>query len=146
MKKLILILGWLIPALSEAQTYTINWHKISGGGGASGGGSYQLNGTIGQPDATGPLTGGSYAVTGGFWSLVSVVPTAGAPSLAITRSGGSVIISWPAPSTGFVLQQNSTLSLANWVASSFTVNTIASTNSVTIPAPAGHLFFRLIHP
>ena len=38
---------------------------------------YQVNGTIGQPDAGGPMTGSSYSLTGGFWSLISVVQTAG---------------------------------------------------------------------
>ena len=77
----------------HAQSYTIDWYKIAGGGGTSTGGTYQVSGTIGQPDASGAMTGGSYTLTGGFWSLISVVQTAGLPSLTITRAGNSVIVS-----------------------------------------------------
>src|SRR5271170_1045023 len=95
MKKLILTLGLLIPTISFAQSYSIGWYKVSGGGGVSTGATYQVSGTIGQHDAGGPMTGGSYSLTGGFWALISVVQTAGLPNLTITFSGNSVIVSWP---------------------------------------------------
>jgi hypothetical protein len=82
-------------------------------------------------------------MTGGFWSLISVVQTPGAPTLTITHPGGSVMVSWPAPSTGFVLQQNGNLNTAGWTTSGFTVNSNSTTMSITIPSPAGNLFFRL---
>ncbi len=50
----------LIPTISYAQSYTIDWYKVSGGGGTSTGGTYQVSGTIGQHDAGGPMTGGNY--------------------------------------------------------------------------------------
>jgi hypothetical protein len=129
-----------------AQNYTIDWYKISGGGGASSNGQYSVSGTIGQPDAGGALSGGNYSVTGGFWSLISVVQTPGAPALAITHSGNNVIVSWPSPSTGFVLQQNGNLAAASWTTSGFTVNSNSTTMSITIPSPTGNLFFRLKSP
>jgi hypothetical protein len=109
MKKLILLIGLLFPAISFAQSYSIDWYKISGGGGTSTGGVYAVSGTIGQPDASGALSGGQYSVTGGFWSLINVVQTPGAPVLIVTHSGNNVMVSWPSPSTGFILQQNSDL-------------------------------------
>lgn len=39
---------------------------IDGGGGVASGGSYELNGTIGQHDA-GTLSAGNFNLTGGFW-------------------------------------------------------------------------------
>src|SRR5450432_2959948 len=96
MKKLFLLLGWLIPAFSFAQSYSIDWYKVSGGGGTSTDGVYSVSGSIGQHDAGGPMSGGSYSLTGGFWALISVVPTPGFPDLAITRAGNSVMVSWPA--------------------------------------------------
>src|ERR1017187_5544731 len=108
MKKLILLFSLLLPTVGFAQQYSIDWYKVAGGGGTSTGGTYQVSGTIGQQDAGGPMTGGSYSLTGGFWSLISVVQTAGAPNLVITHSGNSVIVSWP--NTGsYTLQQNSNL-------------------------------------
>ena len=51
-------------------TYAIDWHTIDGGGVIhSTGGSYELSGTIGQPDASNPATGGIYQLTGGFWAI-----------------------------------------------------------------------------
>jgi len=63
---------------AQAQTYSIDWYTIDGGGGTSTGGVYAVSGTIGQPDAGGPMTGGNYSLTGGFWSLIAAVQT-GAP-------------------------------------------------------------------
>src|ERR1035438_20504 len=81
------ILVFLILALvAHAQEYSIDWYKVSGGGGASTGGVYSVSGTIGQHDAGGPMTGGNYSLTGGFWALYAV-QTPGAPLLAITHLG-----------------------------------------------------------
>ena len=33
---------------ATAQSYSIDWYKIAGGGGTSTGGTYQVSGTIGQ--------------------------------------------------------------------------------------------------
>jgi hypothetical protein len=47
--------------------YALDWHTIDGGGEMrSTGGSYELSGTVGQPDA-GEMSGGTYSLTGGFW-------------------------------------------------------------------------------
>lgn len=47
----------------------ITWYTIDGGGETfSAGGGFELGGTIGQPDA-GVLTGGSFALVGGFWAV-----------------------------------------------------------------------------
>jgi hypothetical protein len=143
MKKLFLLFALLIPSLSFAQSYSIDWYKVSGGGGTSTGGTYQVSGTIGQHDAGGPMTGGGYSLTGGFWSLISVLQTAGLPNLTITYSGNSVIVSWP--DTGsYTLQQNSNLAAtASWTTNSYTITTANGTNSITITPPTGNLFFRL---
>ncbi len=134
---------WLLALVSNAQTYSIDWYKVAGGGGASTGGVYTVTGTIGQHDAGGAMAGGNYSVTGGFWSLIAVVQPPGAPALTATHSGGSVIVSWPSSSTGFVLQQNSNLATANWAPSGYAVSDDGTNKSITISPPAGNLFFRL---
>jgi hypothetical protein len=125
------------------QNYSIDWCKISGGGGTSTGGVYSISGTIGQPDAGTAMSGGSYSLTGGFWSIIAAVQTPGAPTLSVTHSGSRVAVSWPYPSTGWTLQQNNNLSTPNWTASGFTISTNASVNSITLTVPTGALFFRL---
>ena len=54
-----------------AQDFDISWHTIDGGGEMfTGGGDFELSGTIGQPDA-GPMTGGDFDLVGGFWAGVA---------------------------------------------------------------------------
>lgn len=149
MKKLLITLALLVPMFCEAQSYAINWHKVAGGGGTSAGtnGStvYSLSGTIGQHDASTAMTGGPYALTGGYWSMISLVQMTGAPLLSIAESGNSAVISWPYPSTGFVLQTNGNLSNPQgWApyAGSITSN-VNGSNNATITPPTGQLFFRL---
>lgn len=55
-----------------AQTHSIDWHTVDGGGGVISGSNVQINSTIGQSDA-GELTGGAYTLTGGFWALPAPV-------------------------------------------------------------------------
>jgi hypothetical protein len=149
MKKLILFLIFLIPALARAQSYTIDWYKVAGGGGTSTGTNagtvYSLSGTTGQQDASTAMSGGQYSLTGGFWSLIALVQSAGAPTLSIAQSGNSAIISWSYPSTGFFLQTNSNLDKTNWSNYTGTIvtNVAGGSNTVTITPPVGNLYFRL---
>jgi hypothetical protein len=145
MKKLFLLFAWLIPALGFAQSYTIDWYKIAGGGGTSTGGTYQVSGTVGQHDAGDAMTGGNYSLTGGFWSLISVVQMPGVPKLLIVPNGpGRVQILWPdAATNSYTLQQNSNLATTNWVTSGYTITPADGTNAITLTPPTGSLFFRL---
>ncbi len=138
-------LGLLTLAL-HAQSYSIDWFNIAVGGGVSTGGQYSLNGTTGQPDASGPMTGGSYSVTGGFWSLIAAAPNARPPNLAVLLfSPKSVVVSWP--DTGsYTLLESSTLADRSWRTNTSPVTTLNGTNSITIASPRGNLFFRLSQP
>ncbi len=129
--------------LSHGQNLAIDWFTIDGGGGASSGGAYAVSGTVGQPDA-GAMSGGSYSLVSGFWS--AVVPTPGAPPLAIVHSGESVIVSWPLAATGFVLEQNSALTRSNWMEAPCPYATNATQSSLTVPASVGNTFYRLRKP
>jgi hypothetical protein len=125
--------------------YAVNWHVIGGGGGVSTGAVYSVSGTLGQHDASGPTTGSTYSLTGGFWAFAAV-QTPGAPLLTIAYSNNSAIVSWIAPSTGFVLQTNSNLSTTHWVNDLSPVTVSNGSNNVTITPPLGNLFFRLKNP
>jgi hypothetical protein len=143
-KALLFALLLFVPSHLFGQ-YSINWYKVAGGGGTSTGGIYTVSGTIGQHDAGGPLTGGNYSLTGGFWAIISVVQMPGAPPLLIIRSGNTVTVFWQNVS-GWSLQQNSNLAVpAGWSASGGVTNT-NGTNYLNLTAPAGNLFFRLAQP
>lgn len=125
-----------------AQSYSIDRHTISGGGGTGTGGAFALSGTIGQPDASQqPMTGGNYSLTGGFWSLF-VIQTPGAPLLSVERQGETVRVFWPRSATGFVLDQRSTMTGA-WSQVTIPLATNATGVSISTPAPTGNKFFRL---
>lgn len=49
--------------------FAVDWWTIDGGGAMwTVGGNYELSGTIGQPDAGVAMTGGTFALVGGFWA------------------------------------------------------------------------------
>ncbi len=138
--------AWMLLAASaSAQSYSIDWYKISGGGGTSTGGVYSVSGTIGQPDA-GVMSGGNYTLQGGFWSIIQAVQTDGAPILSILYpSPGTVTVSW-ALAPGYFLEQSSTLSGTPppWgQVSPSTYQTNAGTVSITVPIAPGSKFYRL---
>jgi hypothetical protein len=135
---------------ASAQTYSIDWYKVSGGGGAGTGGVYSVSGTIGQPDASGAMSGAMsgepYSVTGGFWALYAV-QTPGAPYLWVMRTTTNTICVWWAVSaTNWQLQATTALVRTGsvWTACSYTTN---GANCVYIQsAPTGKRFYRLWNP
>jgi len=141
MKTLILCFSLLLPAAGFAQSYSIDWYKLAGGGGTSTNGQYSLSGTIGQPDASGALTGGNYSVTGGFWAVYAV-PTPGAPLLTIVYTNNQAVVSWPLSATGWTLQTNGNAGTTNWA----NYGGAVVNNTVTNSPPMGKLFFRLTQP
>jgi hypothetical protein len=151
MKTLIALLA-VFAAMTQftahAQSYSIDWFTIDGGGGTSTGGVYSVSGTIGQPDAGG-MTNGQYSLIGGFWGGVNVIQTPGAPLLSIERLGGNVRIYWPLPADGFVLDRTALLgttpAATSWSLVPFPYQTNATQISISVPA-SGTNFFRLRHP
>lgn len=146
MKKALFLMSMIAAASVSAQSFSIDWYKISGGGGTSSGGNFSLSGTIGQADA-GSMTGGTYSLDGGFWSIASVVQTPGSPLLTIAVSGNNYILSWPSASTGFHLEMNGNLgNSGGWSTVAQSQSTNGGTISVTVPATAGNIFYRLKYP
>jgi hypothetical protein len=136
----------LVCATVHAQSYSIDRYKIAGGGGTSTGAVFSVTGTIGQPDASGAMSGNGFSLTGGFWSLISVVQTAGLPNLTIVPTGpNSVKVLWADPATNsYTLQQNSNLAnFGGWGTTGFSITSANGTNSITVTPPTGNLFFRL---
>jgi hypothetical protein len=148
MKALLLFTtGLALATRALAQSYSIDWFTIDGGGGTSTSGVFSVSGTIGQPDAGGPMTGGNFSLTGGFWSLYAV-QTPGAPLLSIAKTTTNTLaVFWPSPSTGYVLQQNT-----NNVASVNWSNVVTApiddgvTKTVVVNPSTGNRFYRLFKP
>jgi hypothetical protein len=137
----------LAASVTWGQNYAISWFTVDGGGGTSTGGVYAVTGTIGQPDA-GRMAGGSFALEGGFWGVVGAIQTPGGPLLSVLRTNSNVLVSWPAPATGWTLGQTNQLTglPGAWPPVAFPYVTNAGLISVTVPTTGGHQFFRLQQP
>ncbi|MCX6926208.1 MAG: hypothetical protein NT154_23825 [Verrucomicrobia bacterium] len=133
--------------IAHAQSYSIDWFTIDGGGGTSTGGVYSITGTIGQPDA-GTMSGGNFTVEGGFWGIIAAVQKPGAPLLSISRTTtNTVAVSWPSPSTGWNLEQNTnSVGSANWSNVVSAPSDNGMTKTVIVNPPSGNRFYRLFKP
>jgi uncharacterized repeat protein (TIGR01451 family) len=68
---------------TQEPTFSLPWFTFDGGGGRSSGGSLEVVGTAGQPDAS-VMAGGEFSLNGGFW--YAAVTTDAAPDLSITQT------------------------------------------------------------
>jgi hypothetical protein len=133
----------LLVCNSAFAQYSIDWFTVDGGGGTTSDGVYEITGTIGQPDA-GSVIAGSYVIEGGFWSNLEAGPEPDRPGLTIERvSPSSVLVFWPAPSDGFVLQQNTNLITTNWVAVTNLPVVVNAEKQVTVSPLVGNRYYRL---
>ena len=115
------------------------------------GGSAELSGTNAGPGSTARFNS-PYGVAADSAGNLYVADTYNhrisrgslLPALAIRRSGNSLVVSWPSPSAGFGLQQNSdACSAAGWSGCGYPITDDGTNKSITISLPAGKLFFRL---
>jgi hypothetical protein len=70
-------------------------------------------------------------------------PATNAPTMNIASGGGNAFVSWPWPSTGFVLQQTTNLVSSNWVTLS---NVTAVVSQAIVPQTNANNFYRLVQP
>ena len=145
--------GWCIAVVflgtlcAGAQT-NITWQTADGGGGLSTGGIYSLDGTIGQPDGNDAVQGGVYEVQGGFWALIQLVQTAGAPALRMVGiSSASVTLAWPvAGAEGFQLQRSSSLVDSGWIGVPGTPVVVGAEYHLTTEPVVVKHYYRLHKP
>jgi endonuclease G len=106
----------------------------------------QLTATVPASAASGPVSviaAGGLATSTTPFSVTTSTPVP--VTLTIVRAGDDVIISWPAAATGYSLEQTSDLSSTHWT--TYTGTLVTGSNSVvTLVAPEGQRFFRLVHP
>jgi hypothetical protein len=139
MKAHLLIL--LATAATAAAQYTMDWHTMDGGGASGAGGTYEMRGTLGQPDA---YSGNSPTVqfAGGFWSF----PDDALPLLRIFIHNGDIVLAWPEPSPGFVLQETPDLAVPDWADIPYAPSLVGEEWMLNWGPPVGKHFFRLRRP
>ena len=124
------------------QEYAVDWQTVDGGGGTIRGGVYTMSGTLGQPDAGPVMTGGSFAVQGGFWALPQAVQTPDAPALSISpAASGQALLQWTPDDGSWMLQETASLTPPDWKDAPS-----GSTNSIIVPATLPTKFYRLHKP
>jgi len=106
---------------------------------------FQLTGTVGQGQA-GPVSVSAdqrFSLESGFWSGITVIQTPEAPHLSI-RGGrpGTVVISWPIETTGYVLEETENLTRPNWKTMLLRIVDTETEHTVTVPI-GGMRCFRL---
>jgi hypothetical protein len=141
----IAILIFASPTVVHAQ-YSLRRSSLSTIGGKSTGGAFSLRSAVGVT-AAGSVAGGSFSVTSTPWSLVAV-ETPGAPSLRIYLTNSTtVVVAWPSPSTGWLLQQNTNrVGSANWSNVTATIQDDGTIRRLIVSPPTGSRFFRLFKP
>lgn len=142
---LALVLG---ASVTRAQSYSITSGKITGGGGVSSGtgpaGTFAMTGTIAQPEAHPASTGGTYSLSGGFFSQYIAVQRLGAPRLIIRPNGANVELVWASNVPGWVLQTNTAdLNSASWADVAGAPSLSEPEQYHTFPMGPGRVFYRL---
>ena len=141
LRKLGFVAVFVAIGLTAGAQYSINWFKVSGGGGTSTNGQLSVSGTVGQHDAGGSMSGNGFKVTGGFWVLPVAVPVVGAPTLAVVPGNpGQATVFWTPATPGWVLQEGPEITGA------WTNSPSGATNPVSVPAALPRKFFRLFKP
>lgn len=139
MKVIVSIL--LLTSIASAQNFSVDWFTVDGGGDSSAAGGFSVSGSIGQPDA-GEMSGGNYAVVGGFWAFAAEPPL----NLAVSNSTTGVIVYWDRPANNWVLDESPVLLNSPphpWSLVPFPYQTNATHIYVVIPGPSANRFYRL---
>ena len=94
------------------------------------------------------MSGGNFTIEGGFWGIIATVQTPGAPLLSIFRTiTNTVVVSWPSPSTGWTLQQNTnSVSSLNWSNVTATIRDDGTNKTLIVNPPTGNRFYRPHQP
>jgi hypothetical protein len=119
----------------HVQPFTLDWYNIPAGGGATSGGSFAMIATIGQP-AAGTSSAGIFTLDEGFLPGITEPLSVETPALTVALTQGDAVISWSPATSGFFLEQTTTLTTPAW--------TPAPTgNPVAISPSDAVKFFRL---
>jgi len=139
----------LAAALNAGAQSAIDWFTLDAAGGAQSSANYVVNFTAGQNDVgSTEVSSANYRIIPGFWALEDMGPATGLPELRIALSGPRVILSWPSPSAGFVLQHTDSLNTlpAAWSDTPGGVSDDGFIKSLTLPHDLSKRFYRLRRP
>lgn len=139
-----LFLGIVLGIHSAAAAASeLSWFSLDAGGGRVANGRYQIQGSIGQPDAfvsaRAPLQ-----LSGGYWPGVDSVVAVQEPILRIQLQDLSVLLAWPTDFIGFQLQSSPSLAFGPWSEVATAPQVVGGEEQVIEPIGDGPRFYRLI--
>lgn len=123
--------------------WALEWVTIDGGGGALAGGAYQLQLTVGQPDA-GMARGGTLDLAMGFWPGPAGAVIAPPPVLSAAPAGEGLVLAWPVDAGPVVLERTPLLGDPSlWQAVPIQPVQSGGMLQVVLPRDGPTAFFRL---
>ncbi|MSU36708.1 MAG: hypothetical protein EXS36_16745 [Pedosphaera sp.] len=126
-----------------ADAFILDWISIDGGGGPARGANFELNATVGQPDA-GEARGGPFPLRAGFWLGLASVPAVAKPVLSAGRIGELLVLAWPMSAGAFTLERSRNLADPSlWQTLPVTPQSVGNEFQVTLPRKTIAAFFRL---
>lgn len=156
----------IVTSFTSTNVHAVGgWFYLTDTNGAAAGGSVSvsLNGgtAVEIPSSTnGPafwgfISGGPLLTNltiqsdtaGGYPTLDHFYAAEGAPVFAApVLTGGTLLLAWPAPSTGYELQSSTNLAATNWVVVGTSPLNTNQQIQVSVPVAAPSAFYRLVKP
>ena len=137
-----LSLAAIAAATSARAAYTLDWSTMDAGGARGTAGSFEMQGTLGQPDVASG-SAGSVVFSGGYWSLIDEpLP----PLLRIFRVKDDIVLAWPDAWTGLKLQASPDLVEPKWTDIPIPPIVVGSEKQIIWGTATGRHFFRLQRP
>jgi hypothetical protein len=98
---------------------------------------------VGTYSGTASILGGGEEFATNDLANISFQISLPPPVVGLAISATNLVLTWPVPPGGMVLQQNSDLTTTNWITNNFSIFTNGTTEGVDITPGTGNLFFRL---
>lgn len=127
----------LLAAMAYSQEYALEWQTISAGGGASTGGVYAVNAVLGEP-AAGSMSGGAYALDGGFAAGLT-----GAPELIVNGSFENISNTFLGDGFGLQSLPAGSTNIPGWATFSAELAWVNNTNTFGAGTPFGVFLLEL---
>ncbi len=135
-----------LPLAGAEQEFAIAGSVIAGGGGASAGSGFLVEGTIAQP-AAGILLGGSFDLEAGFWNRVVEADACATPELRWFAHPNGMTLFWAAAPAGCLLEFSPSLTPPTiWSATTETPVERDGLRFITFPTDQAMGFYRLRKP
>ena len=100
---------FLLLVSGAAAQYSLEWTALGGGGGESAAAEYRIEGSVGQAEAGGSMSGEGFSLDGGYWTFPD--ETVVLPEMTLTFESGFTVLRWLEPTFSVSLEVSDDLEL-----------------------------------